>query len=110
MVEDLTIRCRYAKEGCEEQFKIGELKHHSAICPYYPIACPNSGCDFIAARRLIKDHTANCEYKTEICKKGCQKVLKLSEVASHNCIAALTADIKSLKVSETLLHEEVLKQ
>lgn len=67
MVEDLNIKCRYAREGCEELFKIGDLKHHAAICPYQPIACPNSGCDFIAARRLIKDHTANCEFKTEIC-------------------------------------------
>lgn len=71
MVEDLTIECRYRSEGCDQQFKIGELKHHSQMCPFTPIACFNSGCDFIAARHLIKDHVATCEYKTEICQKGC---------------------------------------
>mmetsp|Transcript_1816 Transcript_1816/g.1265 ORF Transcript_1816/g.1265 Transcript_1816/m.1265 type:complete len:84 (-) Transcript_1816:702-953(-) len=71
MVEDLTIRCKYYKEGCPELFKVGSLKEHSSACLFYPIACPNSGCDFVGARKFIKDHTQNCEYKTEICEKGC---------------------------------------
>ena len=91
-------------------FKAGELKPHSASCPFYPVSCPNSGCDFIAARRLMKDHTPICEFKTEICQKGCLKVLKLSEVASHNCIASLTSEVKTLKVNEALLKEEVMRQ
>jgi len=73
------------------------------------VACPNSGCDFVAARKLIKEHIGNCEFKTEICKKGCQKVLKLSEVANHNCIASLTTEVKNLKVTEALLREEVMQ-
>jgi hypothetical protein len=109
MVEDLTVMCKYQQEGCEQVMKIGELKHHSSICPYYPVACPNSGCDFIAARRLMKDHITNCEFKTEICQKGCQKVLKLSELAAHNCIASLTCEVKILKANETLLKEDVIK-
>lgn len=57
MVDDLTIKCKYFKEGCECLFKVGELRNHSICCLFYPVACPNSGCDFVAARRHIKDHT-----------------------------------------------------
>lgn len=90
--------------------KVADLKQHQNTCPYYPVACPNAGCEFIAARRLMKDHNPTCEYKTEICQKGCQKVLKLSEMQQHNCIESLTNEIKVLKVNETLLKEEVMKQ
>jgi hypothetical protein len=76
MVEDLTIRCKYHKEGCDQLMKVADLKSHSDTCIFYPLECFNSGCDFVAARHLMKDHTAICEYKTEICQKGCQKVLK----------------------------------
>lgn len=76
MVEDLTIRCKYAHAGCDQLMKVGELRAHSELCQLYPVACPNSGCDFVGARYLIKDHTPVCEFKTEICQKGCQKVLK----------------------------------
>lgn len=31
-------------------------------------------------------------------------------MANHNCIAALTSEVKSLKVNETLLKEEVMRQ
>lgn len=76
MVDDLMIVCKYMKEGCETIIKVGELRHHADTCIYYPLACPNQGCDYIAARRLMKDHSLICEYKTEICTKGCSKVLK----------------------------------
>ena len=110
MVDELTIKCKYWKEGCEQLFKAGDLKPHSTVCPFYPVVCPNSGCDYVAARRLMKDHTPTCEFKTEICQKGCLKVLKLSEVGNHNCIASLTNEVKTLKVNETLLKEEVMRQ
>lgn len=71
MVDDLTIKCKYFREGCEQMLKVGELKNHQQQCLFYPVCCPNQGCDFIATRRLIKDHIVNCEYKTEICQKGC---------------------------------------
>jgi hypothetical protein len=80
MVDDLMIVCKYSKEGCDKIFKVGDLKPHSDTCIYYPLECVNSGCDFIGARHMIKDHAAICEYKTEICMKGCSKVLKQSEV------------------------------
>lgn len=67
MVDDLTIMCKYNKEGCDKLFKVGELKQHSDSCIFYPLVCPNSGCDFVAARHLMKDHSAHCEFKTEIC-------------------------------------------
>eukprot|EP00347_Sterkiella_histriomuscorum_P008107 403346346 len=110
MVEDLTIMCKYNQEGCDKLFKVGELKHHSEICPYHPLSCQNSGCDYVAARHLMKDHHPQCEYKTEICQKGCQKVLKLSEIPNHNCIASLTAEVKMLRANEELLREDVVKQ
>jgi hypothetical protein len=69
----------------------------------------NSGCDFVAARYLMKDHVGICEFKTEICQKGCQKVLKQSEIQSHNCIASLTAEVKMLRANEELLKDEVQK-
>ena len=37
-------------------------------------------------------------------------MLKLSEIGSHNCIASLTNEVKALKVNETLLKEEVMRQ
>jgi hypothetical protein len=67
MVDDLTIKCKYFANGCDKLFKIAELKHHCDVCSFYPVACPNSGCDFIGARHLMKDHTPYCEFKTEIC-------------------------------------------
>ena len=71
MVDDLLIMCRYHKEGCDRCFKVGELKHHQDVCVYYPLTCPNQGCEFIGARHLMKDHAAVCEFKTEVCNKGC---------------------------------------
>lgn len=71
MVDELTILCKYHKEGCEELLKVADLKQHQNNCPFYPVACSNSGCDFVAARRLMKDHIHVCEYKTELCQKGC---------------------------------------
>jgi hypothetical protein len=64
----------------------------------------------VAARHLIGEHTLACEFKTEICQKGCQKVLKQSEMGAHNCIASLTAEVKMLRANEELLREEVIKQ
>ncbi len=58
----------------------------------------------------MQDHTSVCEYKTEICDKGCQKVLKQSETINHNCIASLTAEVKMLRANEEILREEVSKQ
>jgi hypothetical protein len=67
MVDDMTIQCKYHKEGCKQLFKAGDLKPHADTCIYYPVVCVNSGCDFVAARHLMKDHVGVCEYKTEIC-------------------------------------------
>jgi hypothetical protein len=58
----------------------------------------------------MKDHAAVCEYKTEVCTKGCQKVLKQSEIPNHNCIASLTAEVKMLRANEELLRDDVQKQ
>lgn len=58
----------------------------------------------------MEDHTPQCEFKTEICQRGCQKVLKQSEMHNHNCIASLTAEVRNLRASEQLLKEEVAKQ
>ncbi|CDW86256.1 e3 ubiquitin-protein ligase nrdp1-like [Stylonychia lemnae] len=110
MVDDLQIMCKYFKEGCDKLFKVGELKQHSDTCIYYPLICQNSGCDFIGARHLMRDHSQQCEYKTEICQKGCQKVLKQSEIINHNCIASLTAEVKMLRANEELLRDDVIKQ
>ena len=107
MVDDLLIMCKYNAQGCDKVFKVGELKHHQEECVFYPLVCQNSGCDFVAARHLMKDHAAVCEYKTEICTKGCQKVLKQSEIVNHNCIASLTAEVKMLRANEELLKDEV---
>ena len=71
MVDDLDIKCKYFKNGCEGLMKVGDLKRHSEECEYYPLVCSNQGCDYIAARRLMRDHSFSCEFKTEICLKGC---------------------------------------
>ena len=76
MVDEVIIKCKYQQHGCDIQYKVGDLKAHSDACLFYPLCCPNQGCDFIAARHLMHDHTVSCEYKTEVCDKGCQKVLK----------------------------------
>ena len=111
MVDDLTIRCKYSTNGCDLIMKVGDLKAHSEQCQFYPVACPNAGCDFVAARHLIKDHTPLlCEFKTEICQKGCQKVLKQSEMQSHNCIASVTAEVKMLRANDLIMREDVNKQ
>lgn len=110
MVEDVTVKCKYYANGCDKLFKVGELKSHNSTCLFYPLSCSNNGCDFIAARHLMKDHTPICEFKTEICDKGCQKILKQSEMINHNCIASLTAEVKMLRANEEILREEVSKQ
>jgi len=110
MVDDLMVMCRYHKEGCDRCFKVGDLKRHQDVCIYYPLSCPNQGCEFVGARHLMKDHAAICEFKTEVCTKGCQKVLKQSEIPNHNCIASLTAEVKMLRANEEILRDEVQKQ
>ena len=107
MIDDLTIKCRYHANGCDSFFRVSDLHSHRELCQFFPVACPNHGCDFIGARLLIKDHTPTCEFKTEICEKGCQKVLKQSELHQHNCIASLTAEVKMLRANEEILREEV---
>lgn len=37
-------------------------------------------------------------------------MLKQSEMAAHNCIASLTAEVKMLRANEELLKEDVVKQ
>ena len=100
MVEEVVIKCKYNLNGCDALLKVGELRSHQDSCEFYPVSCHNQGCDFIAARHLMKDHGPTCEFKTEICSKGCQKVLKLNDIGNHNCIASLTAEVKMLRANE----------
>lgn len=71
MVDDLTIKCKYSASGCDKTFKVSELRQHSDSCTFYPVVCPNQGCDFVGPRYLMTDHTPICEFKTEICQRGC---------------------------------------
>ena len=110
MIDEMEMKCKYHRNGCESIFKIGVLKEHQAACDFFPIACGNQGCDVISARKLMLEHAPICQFKSEICQKGCMKVLKKSEMSDHNCISSLVAEIKMLKGNQEIMKEQVDEQ
>lgn len=91
MMDDLSIRCKYNEDGCEE-ILTGDpaiRNRHDLKCEYAKVKCKNAMCDVITTRGTMKEHSENCEFRTQKCTKGCSKILRVTEVEDHNCIAAL---------------------
>jgi hypothetical protein len=110
MIDELQMKCKYSKSGCPEVFKVGVLKDHEAKCDMFPISCPNQGCEEILCRSLMAGHSPTCMFKTEICEKGCMKVLKKNELGGHNCISSLVGEIKMMKGTQEVMKDQVEEQ
>ena len=44
---------------------------------------------YVTSRALMKEHSDQCEFRTQKWEKGCSKILRVTEVEDHNCISAL---------------------
>lgn len=56
LIESLSMKCKYAGEGCNRMVKYTLKKSHEKICGYSPVKCPLPSCTFAGARDFIWEH------------------------------------------------------
>lgn len=104
MLDDLIIKCEYFEDGCKEQYS----RKHELEWEFAKIKCKNAKCEVTTTRKKMKEHAETCEFRTQRCTKGCSKILMMSEIESHNCIAALEDMIIELREECKWKTEDIL--
>eukprot|EP00493_Phyllostaurus_siculus_P025711 UN26056 len=85
------IRCENKARGCTETPKLDDLISHQKNCMYAEVVCQTQGCKVAFMRKDSAKHAKSCPKRRILCEKGCSLEMFLSEIASHNCVAALKA-------------------
>ncbi len=89
------IRCENKARGCTETPKLDDLISHQKNCMYAEVVCQTQGCKVAFMRKDSAKHAKSCPKRRILCEKGCSLEMFLSEIASHNCVAALKAHCTS---------------
>ena len=89
MLVDLNVKCQYFEKGCSQIVRIGDVSKHEEDCEYVSVSCRYARCEFETQRSEISDHEAGCEMRTQVCEKGCGKIILTKTMGDHNCITEL---------------------
>lgn len=89
MLEDLKVKCQFFEVGCEEIVRIGDVAKHEEDCEFVSVKCRYAQCEFETKRSEINNHESKCEMRTEVCDKGCGKLILSKAIDEHNCITEL---------------------
>ncbi len=103
----LIINCDYSERGCTEFMELENLNHHTPVCHYRPVACPNGRCETTVNMKDLKQHrTEHCEYRLMYCEE-CDEEMSVKKYGKHACM--LSKEINEMKEMLLQVKNEVTK-
>lgn len=77
-IDELTLKCIYAVNGCTFFGKVNSIDKHEKTCEFRQLFCQNKNCSKISSQGEIK-HAKDCDLYLINCQ-NCNKLMKQIEV------------------------------
>ena len=88
-LDDLELRCRFFSHGCGFSSRLKDIPRHESSCQF---SCPSDCKENLSHSSKEKLQCSDCKTKMVLCRKGCGKLMTVSEGAKHDCFAELLAE------------------